>query len=412
MSLVIADRVKETAAAPATGNITLAGAAGGFQSFLSGVAVGNTTYFTISDGGANWEDCRGTLTASTTLTRDATLSSSNNGNPVNFGNAVTVYGTLPAALASRISGANKIINGDIRIDQRNNGAPVTANGAYAADRFELNTSNLGSQAPTLRQSVAVPPSGFENSLLFNVTGTGAAPGTNTVAIFGQSIEGLNVGDLNFGTATARSVTVSFMVLSAITGTFCVSLRNGAANRSYISSYTIATANVWTYVTLTIPGDTAGTWATDTTAGMVLSFDCGSGSTFSTTAGTWQAGNFVGLTSGTKLIATTGAAMYVTGVKLEPGIIATPFVPDDYAVSLEKCQRYCSNNTVFGYNPNANALVSVSFPVPMRAVPTVTLIANYGVAVLPSIVVTEVNSLVTIATGGNATGWIAKLEAEL
>lgn len=229
---------------------------------------------------------------------------------------------------------NRIINGNMVIDQRNAGAAVTANGAYPLDRFVV-AINSGSQSV---QRSTVAPAGFVNSLAWTVT-TGGAPSAATQNSIRQVIEGFNVADLAFGTASAAAVTLSFWVRSSVTGTFSGSVLNGGYTRSYVYTYTINSANTWEYKTVAIAGDTTGTWATDNTAGFRVTFDTGSGSNFNGTAGAWNAGEFYRASGANSIAGTTGATFYITGVQLEAGTNASAFEQIDYGRELIMCQRY-------------------------------------------------------------------------
>ena len=291
-------------------------------------------------------------------------------------NGVTFPDNTVQATAGYTGFRNRIINGAMVIDQRNAGAAVTTDGSYAVDRFIFGKS--GSQTFT-GQSSTTAPSGFTNSISVTI-GTGASPGASDRLTLSQSIEGFNVADLGWGTADAQSITFSFWVRSSLTGAFGVAFRNSATNRAYVASYTVSAANTWEYKTLTIPGDTSGTWAKDNTAGIFLNFDLGCGSTFSTTSGSWQAGNFLGLTGGVKLNATSGATFYITGVQLEKGSVATPFEYRQYGTELMLCQRYYWVMTATqGTAASATlARFNVSHPW-MRAAPSVSATAALKVS---------------------------------
>lgn len=154
---------------------------------------------------------------------------------------------------------NRIINGDMRIDQRNAGASVTAGSAYTLDRWNVDRVWSGSTV-TIQQS-STAPAGFTNSMIATVS-TGAAVASASYFSIQQFIEGYNVADLDFGKATAQSFTVSFWVRSSVTGTYGVGFRNSAFDSSYWTTYTINSANTWEqkYVTITAP--TSGTWYTN------------------------------------------------------------------------------------------------------------------------------------------------------
>jgi len=234
---------------------------------------------------------------------------------------------------------NRLINGACVIDQRNAGASVTINTSpiYTIDRWFCGKSGTGNNFTAQRSTTA--PAGFTNSLLITA-GTGVTPISTDFMFLSQAIEGFNFADLAWGTASASAVSLSFWVRSSLTGTFGVGLRNGAANRSYIASYTISAANTWEQKTITIAGDTSGTWATDNTQACGVFFDLGNGSNFSSTAGAWSSANLLGgLTGGVKLAATTGATLNITGVQLEKGSTATSFDYRPIGTELALCQRY-------------------------------------------------------------------------
>jgi len=244
--------------------------------------------------------------------------------------------------ASDYSGTfrNKIINGDMRIDQRNAGASVTntSDAIYCIDRWQMygypqNTSAISAQqvsTPTL--------SGYTNSV--KITSLAAATvGSLSYTSLCQQIEGYNIHDLAWGTASAKTVTLSFWVYSSITGVFGGSLQNSARNRCYPFTYTISSANTWTYISLSIPGCTDGTWLVNNAVGIQLAFQLGIGSTYSGTAGSWSTSNLWGATGATNIITTNGATWYVTGVQLETGSSATAFERRPFGLELSLCQRY-------------------------------------------------------------------------
>ena len=232
---------------------------------------------------------------------------------------------------------NRIINGDMRIDQRNAGASVTitANPQYTLDRWFAGVTNA-SKISVQQSSTA--PSGFTKSML--VTSLAATtPAAGDVYYMQQSIEGFNIADLDFGLSTAKTITISFWVRSSLTGTFGAVLLNAGSNRSFPFNYTISAANTWTQITQTITGDTTGTWATDNTTGFQLRFGLGAGSTYQGVAGSWGTTNAVTTTTATNIVGTNGATWYVTGVQLEIGTSATPFERRLYGQELINCQRY-------------------------------------------------------------------------
>jgi hypothetical protein len=272
---------------------------------------------------------------------------------------------------------NKIINGAMTIDQRNAGAAYTPSGvAYALDRW--NTFMPTGSGHSI-QKVSDAPAGFVSSQKVTI-GTGAAPAAANQNAIWQPIEGNNIYDLGFGTASAKPITVSFVVKSSVTGTFNIAIVNGTGTRSYVSTYTINSADTWEYKSVSIEGDTTGTWATDNGVGLTLWFSLGFGSDFETTPNSWASGDFKASSSGVDLVATSGATWQITGVQLEAGDTATPFEHRSYGAELALCQRYfwSNPNTYYYYKgreSDRSRIATVPFPVQMRAAPTITKISD-------------------------------------
>jgi hypothetical protein len=230
---------------------------------------------------------------------------------------------------------NRIINGDMRIAQRGTEA-VTTNSSYAVDRFIVQNSTDGAFSA---QQDSSAPAGFINSLKITTTTADATLTTTQQLVCSQNIEGFSVADLNWGTANAKTVTLSFWVRSSLTGTFGGALRNSDANRSYPFTYTISSADTWEYKSVTIAGDTTGTWLTTNNLGMRCTFSLGSGPDRSGTASAWNSNNNASATGATSVIGTLNATWYITGVQLEKGTVATPFERRPYGMELALCQRY-------------------------------------------------------------------------
>ena len=268
---------------------------------------------------------------------------------------------------------NRIINGDMRIDQRNAGASVTINAtakAYTVDRWHANGQPTDGVF-TVQQSTTAP-TGFTNSLLATVTTADASIGADQYYLLCQRIEGYNVADLDFGSAAAKTVTLSFWVRSSLTGTFSGALENSAENRAYPFTYSISSADTWEQKTITIAGDTSGTWLTNNGIGLFVWFDLGCGSNKRGTAGSWTGSNLYGATGAVQLIATNGATFYITGVQLEAGSVATPFERRSYGQELALCQRYYLEAAAHAQGPVPGAMTTpIYFPVSMRATPTRT-----------------------------------------
>lgn len=297
----------------------------------------------------------------------------------------TVSGTV--VMGSQFTMRNKILNGAMVIDQRNAGASITpTTNQYGVDRWTFNAS---AASKFTAQQVTDAPTGFGYSI--KMTSSSAyTVGAGELFATMQAIEGFNFYDLCFGTASAKTVTISFWVKSSLTGTFGGSLSNYAQNRFYPFTYTISSANTWEQKTVTITGDTSGTWVGASSAGAAyLWFSIGAGSSLSQAAGSWTSSSGYSATGATSVVGTNAATWQVTGVQLEIGTAATPFEYRNYQQELAMCQRYyCKTydtTTVPGTATQAGSISSnVSatwnyapagtwyFPVAMRTQPTITI----------------------------------------
>jgi hypothetical protein len=237
---------------------------------------------------------------------------------------------------------NRIINGAMVIDQRNAGASVSASSyGYVLDRFGF--SITGGGVFNVQRSTTAP-TGFINSQALTVTTADSSIAASDTYQAFHKIEGFNFADMGFGTANAQTFTLSFWVRSSVTGTYAVGFNNNAFNRSYVATYTINSANTFEYKTITVTGDTSGTWLTDNSIGINISFDLGSGSNFNATAGSWGAGSLSRTSGSVNWIATNGATFYITGVQLEKGSTATSFDYRPYGQELLLAQRYFEKET--------------------------------------------------------------------
>ena len=283
---------------------------------------------------------------------------------------------------------NRLINGSMSISQGAAGATITpaVTSAYATnypvDRFQV-IVGAASKLTTAQSSVAA--TGFNFSTL--ITSSSAyTVGAGEVFVIRQNIEGFNTADLGWGAAGAASVTLSFWVRSSLTGTFGGSLQNSASNRSYPFTYSIAAANTWELKSVTIAGDTTGTWIGATNGiGLRVNFGLGVGSTYSGTAGAWAGSDFDSATGATSVVGTNGATFYITGVQLEKGSTATSFDYLDYGRSLAQCQRYLwklDSSTGTNINGNTYPLATLTtanvwLPVTQRASGTITSTVGGG-----------------------------------
>ena len=304
-------------------------------------------------------------------------------------------GTLATTAQASIGMKNRIINGDMRIDQRDGTATINATGVtYNVDRW-LGRGVASAGVFTLAQDTT-SPANFTNSLKATVTTADSSIASGSSYRIQQHIEGYNIADLNWGTSDAQSVTLSFWVRSSVTGTLGGSVANGDYNRFNPFSYTISSANTWEYKTVTIAGDTSGTWVTNNALGLRLNFSLGAGADRLGTAGTWTSSIKEGVTGQVNPIQTNGATFYVTGVQLETGTTATPFENLQYGQQLALCQRYYEKsydiNTAPATNAtkglelvagtidaNQNFYQTVRFAVPKRANPSINFYKSDGTA---------------------------------
>jgi len=280
---------------------------------------------------------------------------------------------LPTAGA--LSSRNRIINGAMVHDQRNAGSSVTINSSnalYSLDRFQSRIEQA-TAAMTVQQSTTAP-AGHAYSLLHTVTNTTAPAAGNRVHTR-QIIEGYNIADLGWGSANAQTITLSFWVRSSVTGLFGVGFINSAENRSYVGTYTVNTADTFEYKTITVDGDTSGTWLTNNSNGIRVTFDLGSGTNFNaTSADAWEAKEACRTSSCVNFQQNSGATLYLTGVQLEVGEKATPFEHRSYGDELARSERYyqVAEGGYFGPSVNgANNAGKIYFRTVMRAAATVT-----------------------------------------
>ena len=296
--------------------------------------------------------------------------------------------TIPTRALSEqgINFRNLIINGDMSIDQRNSGASQTIASAntYYIDRFLAREVTDG--ALTIDQDTTSPDD-FTHSMKITTTTADSSLSSTQRAYVVQKIEGYNISKLAFGTSSAKSITISFYVRSSLTGTFSGSILNEGENRSYVFEYTINSADTWERKTITIAGDTSGTWDTDNTVGLLIYFSMGMGSTYSGTAGAWSGNQLFASTGSTNLIGTLNATWYMTGLQIEEGTSASDFEFLPYDVNLRRCQRYYhktyNDTTAPGTVTTVGAVqtgttatstyvpMQYFYPVRMRSAPTFT-----------------------------------------
>jgi hypothetical protein len=333
---------------------------------------------------------------------------------VQFANAISTPNTFGFK--------NRIINGGMQISQRNGTTATTTTNAYTLDRWNAYQNTTGSM--TVQQS-SVAPAGFTNSLAVAITGTAVSLGTN-IALVRQYIEGYNIADLGYGTSNSKTVTLSFWVQSSATGTYCGTVQDAGDDYAYAFTYSIASANTWQQVSITIPGTSSGTWNTTNGRGLDITFQLAG--TGSLTANTWQAngtgGNYYYATSAQTNLFAASNTFYITGVQLEKGTQATSFDYRPYGTELQLCQRYCinynsasANGTYYRYVtmtcPTTTGLAGeFPFPVTMRATPSVTTTgtaSNYAALFQTS---TIACSAIPAVGGDGSSPWSVNLQSSV
>jgi hypothetical protein len=266
--------------------------------------------------------------------------------------------TIPSAgltLGSQVNFRNLIINGDMSIAQRGTSSVTASAGLFRIDRFQCQTNAGGIY--TVEQSTDAPDN-FNYSLKVTSNSAHSLSNSNVVGIW-QKIEGNNIPQLNWGSASAQDVTLSFYIKSSVTGTYGVAFRSASGTTvSYLGSYTINSANTWERKTITIDGATIGTWNINNSTGIEMLFGLGVGSDYTGSAGSWSSNNYYGLTGATSLVSTNGATWLLTGVQLEVGTSASDFEFLPYDVNLTRCMRYFERISRDGnrtYAPIANGM---------------------------------------------------------
>jgi len=277
------------------------------------------------------------------------------------GNTTTINGATPTAYNTM--GKNRIINGAMEIDQRSAGASttVTGNSYVTCDRWQTFASQTSKYSVQQNAGSVTPPAGFSNYLGVTSLSSYSISSTDIFNIT-QIIEGYNTVDLAWGTSDAKTITVSFWVRSSLTGTFGGVVRNFAGTQNYPFTYTINSANTWEQKSITIAGSTTGTWISGNGKSLYLMINLGTGSTYSGTAGSWAGGNLWSATGATSVVGTSGATLYITGVQLEVGSVATEFERRPYGTELQLCQRYYEKSYSIDVVPGtatANGLVYMS-----------------------------------------------------
>ena len=334
---------------------------------MSTISAGNT----LSTGFIASSDTTGNLVFQTNGTTTAlTLTTGQN---ATLANNVSVVGSVNAV--NTFGFKNRIINGGMTIDQRNAGALTNpaVNATYYLDRWYAASGAASKYSIGQNAGSVTRPAGFINYLGCTSLSAYTVGASEQFAVR-QAIEGLNIADLAWGTANAKTITISAQVYSSLTGTFGGSIYNNAGDRSYPFTYSISTANTWTSISVTIAGDTSGTWLTTNGVGIYVGFSIGAGATVSGTAGSWSSTLYRSATGAVSVVGTSGATFYITGVQLEVGSQATSFDFRDYGRELIMCQRYfpmIAGMSISAHvnNTKTDGLVCVKLPITPRTAPT-------------------------------------------
>ena len=296
-------------------------------------------------------------------------------------------------------GNNLIINGAMRIAQRGTSFAAIASGTYSLDRWAY--GKVGTMVHTLTQDTDVPTVAqagvlFTNSLRLNLTTADIAIAAGDFAYISQAIEGYN-----FQRIAQRAFTASFWVKATTAGVYSISFRNSGADRSYVSNFTISAGSTWEYKTITaLSSPSAGTWNYTSGSGVTVVITLATGTTFHTTAGAWQTGNFLGTATNINGVNTGATDFRITGMQIEAGSVATQFEMDTVADEISRCQRYYWKSFLFGTAPaqKAGAPGSLNY----RA-STAGLVANSRTVFLP-VLMRTVPAIVTYNPNAANANW--------
>lgn len=277
---------------------------------------------------------------------------------------------------------NYIVNGAMMVSQENGSTAGTTSNYYAVDQFRTG-GNSTSGTYTFGQVASVTPAGSPNRVRFTVTSADAAVGATDFVSILQPIEGLRAADLMFGTASAKMVTLRFGV-KAPAGTYSVTIKNSALDRSYVAEYVISAgeANTDVIKSVTIPGDQSGTWLKDTGVGIYVYFNLMMGSNYQGAAGAWTASAIWSTSNQFNIMGTNGNVFELFDVGLYEGVVAPSYEVPNYAMELASCQRYFYRmgagswvGTGMIRTTNTASYILVTLPVPMRSAPTLSIVGS-------------------------------------
>jgi hypothetical protein len=272
---------------------------------------------------------------------------------------------------------NRAGNGAMQISQENgNTGAAASSGAnyYPADQYLAAWGLATGTASAVRNAPATGD--FSISLW---TAVGANFTASSYASINHRIEGVNIADFLWGTASAKQAILRFTALHQGGGTFTVSIQNGAQDRAFLAAYTL-TAGVWKDISIIVPGDVTGTWLKDSGVGINIQWQLGTGSNYTGVPG-WQAGNKNNLPGSTNALATANQGLAITNVGLYLDPLATGIAPSfeypNVSEELARCQRYWEPISFYWLgNVVATANYGGSFNyVQKRTTPTVAIVSS-------------------------------------
>jgi len=416
MAIAFADRVRETSTTTGTGTLNLDGAVTSFQGFVIGVGTLSDVHYAITDG-ADWEVGEGVVIDASpdTLSRVIVHDSSNSGALVNFAAGTKdVFLTMPAGHSSAIQGKNFIIGGAFETNpwQRGTAFTAVANGDYTADRFRWSEAGAGViDIDRVEDAPSVAQVGFRASkcLSVDVTTLDATIAAGDHYVLSTRMEGYDWAQI-----AQNDFVVSFWHKHTKTGTYCLALTNSGSDRTFVAEYTQSVTDVWEKATIkVIASPSAGTWDYTTGVGIRFRFTVATGSTFHTTAGAWNTGNFFATSNQVNAMDSTSNFCRFAFIQVEKGKVATDFERRSVAEEIALCQRY------YQTYPNSFDLVDSAssaganikmYPVLFRADPTIVQTTSSGTGA------SWISSVRTLKQSGvhsvNAATSVLTLDAEL
>ena len=289
-----------------------------------------------------------------------------------------------SADAGGLTGRNLVINGAMQVAQRGTSSAVTtSSGYFTVDRFRTTVTSDSAGRHTQSQATITDLPGFSNAIKLDCTTADTSIAAGEILVLATRFEGQDLQQLQKGTSSAKSVTVSFYA-KGTAKTYMCELSDQDNTRHNTQQFTVSTS--WTRHSLTFVGDTTGTLDDDTALSLILSFWLHAGSTYSGgtyTANTWASTTTANRAAGIdSFFSSTDNELFITGIQLEVGEKATPFEHRSYADELRKCQRYFYFLNLGGtyqvggglpgmlYSTDL-AFATIPFMCEMRAAPSIT-----------------------------------------